>query len=50
MTDDTALTPAQQMLGDFAPGLLQITHELQFREVWPPNHHNPRERIHLTLP
>ena len=49
MTDDTALTPAQQMLGDFAPALVHFTDDVLFGEVWPRTELSPRERSLVTV-
>lgn len=49
MTDDTALTPAQQMLGDFAPALVHFTDDVLFGEVWPRTELTPRERSLVTV-
>ena len=49
MTDDTAPTAAQQMLGDFAPALVHFTDDVLFGEVWPRTELTPKERSLVTV-
>ena len=49
MTDDTALTPAQRILGDFAPALVHFTDDVLFGEVWPRTELSTRERSLVTV-
>ena len=49
MNDDTALTPVQQLLGDFAPPLVHFTDDVLFGEVWPRTELTPRERSLVTV-
>jgi 4-carboxymuconolactone decarboxylase len=49
MTDDTAPTAAQQMLGDFAPALVHFTDDVLFDEVWPRTELTPKERSLVTV-
>ena len=49
MNDDTALTPVQQLLCDFAPALVHFTDDVLFGEVWPRTELTPRERSLVTV-
>ena len=49
MTDDTALTPAQQMLGDFAPALVHFTDDVLFGESWERPQLARRDRSLITV-
>jgi 4-carboxymuconolactone decarboxylase len=45
-TDDQ--TPAQQMIGDFAPKLVELTDEVLFGDVWARPQLSPRDRSLIT--
>ncbi|MFI1235094.1 carboxymuconolactone decarboxylase family protein [Nocardia salmonicida] len=49
MTDDAAhLTPAQQLIGDFAPKLVSLTDDVLFGDVWARPELSPRDRSLIT--
>jgi len=41
-------TPAQQMIGDFAPKLVELTDEVLFGDVWARPQLSPRDRSLIT--
>ena len=41
-------TPAQQMIGDFAPKLVELTDEVLFGDVWARPELSPRDRSLVT--
>jgi 4-carboxymuconolactone decarboxylase len=41
-------TPAQQMIGDFAPKLVELTDEVLFGDVWARPQISPRDRSLIT--
>ena len=43
------LTPAQKMIGDFAPKLVQLNDEVLFADVWERRDLSPRERSLITV-
>ena len=43
------LTPAQMMIGDFAPKLVQLNDEVLFADVWERKELSPRERSLITV-
>jgi len=47
MADD--LSPAQAVLGDFAPKLVELTDEVLFGDVWQRPGLSPRERSLITV-
>lgn len=42
-------TPAQKMIGDFAPKLVQLNDEILFDDVWERKDLSPRERSLITV-
>jgi 4-carboxymuconolactone decarboxylase len=49
MADDIAPSPAQRMLGDFAPALLDYTDNVLFGQVWERPELSPRDRSLITV-
>jgi 4-carboxymuconolactone decarboxylase len=48
-TEDDEPTGAQQMFGDFAPGLVHVTDDVLFGEVWQRPQLSPRDRSLITV-
>ncbi|MFE5512263.1 carboxymuconolactone decarboxylase family protein [Streptomyces sp. NPDC056529] len=42
-------SPAQQLLGDFAPKMVQLTDEVLFGDVWKREGLSPRDRSLITI-
>ncbi|GAA1952893.1 carboxymuconolactone decarboxylase family protein [Microbacterium deminutum] len=42
-------TPAQRMIGDFAPKLVELTDEVLFGDVWARSELSPRDRSLITV-
>jgi len=49
MTDAIAQTPAQKLIGDFAPKLVSLTDEVLFGDVWARPELSARERSLITV-
>lgn len=49
MTDSKELTPAQKMMGDIAPKLVQLNDDILFGDVWERKEISPRERSLITV-
>ena len=49
MTAKKEPSGAEQMFGDFAPGLVHFTDDVLFGEVWPRTELTPRERSLVTV-
>ena len=49
MTDSTQPSGAQQLFGDFAPALVDLTDRVLFGEVWPRAGLTPKERSLITV-
>ncbi|MCT9081746.1 carboxymuconolactone decarboxylase family protein [Streptomyces fulvoviolaceus] len=43
------LTPAQRLLGDFAPKMVELTDEVLFGDVWKREGLSPRDRSLITV-
>ncbi|UVJ38930.1 carboxymuconolactone decarboxylase family protein [Arthrobacter sp. CJ23] len=46
---ETTLSPAQQLIGDFAPKLVQLTDDVLFGDVWERPGLSPRDRSLVTV-
>jgi 4-carboxymuconolactone decarboxylase len=46
---DTELTPAQKMIGDFAPKLVTLTDDVLFGDVWERAELSKRDRSMITV-
>jgi hypothetical protein len=49
MTDAIPQTPAQMLIGDFAPKLVALTDDVLFGDVWARPELSPRERSLITV-
>jgi 4-carboxymuconolactone decarboxylase len=49
MTEDTAPSSAQRLLGDFAPALVGYTDDVLFGDVWKRTELTPKERSLVTI-
>lgn len=49
MTESQAQTPAQRMIGDFAPKLVSLTDDVLFGDVWARPELSPRDRSLITV-
>ena len=49
MSEKKEPSGAEQMFGDFAPGLVHFTDDVLFGEVWPRTELTPRERSLVTV-
>jgi 4-carboxymuconolactone decarboxylase len=49
MTDAIPQTPAQKLIGDFAPKLVALTDDVLFGDVWARPELSPRERSLITV-
>ncbi|MDX6585171.1 MAG: 4-carboxymuconolactone decarboxylase [Solirubrobacterales bacterium] len=48
MNDSTTSTPAQKLIGDFAPKLVSLTDDVLFGDVWARPELSPRDRSLIT--
>ena len=46
---DTERTPAQRIIGDFAPKLVELTDDVLFGDIWERPELSPRERSLITV-
>lgn len=49
MPDPQPETPAQQLIGDFAPKLVSLTDDVLFGDVWERPELSPRDRSLITV-
>jgi len=49
MTTPQEQTPAQKMIGDFAPKLVSLTDDVLFGDVWAREELSPRDRSLITV-
>ncbi|CAH0260537.1 hypothetical protein SRABI96_03412 [Peribacillus sp. Bi96] len=49
MSNPNDLTPAQKMIGEFAPKLVQLNDDVLFADVWERKELSPRERSLITV-
>ncbi|HEY2604143.1 MAG TPA: carboxymuconolactone decarboxylase family protein [Thermoleophilaceae bacterium] len=49
MTDQQEPTPAQKLVGDFAPKLVSLTDDVLFGDVWARPELSPRDRSLITV-
>ena len=49
MTDAIGQTPAQKLIGDFAPKLVSLTDEVLFGDIWARPELSARERSLITV-
>ena len=49
MSEPTKQSRAQQLLGDFAPKLAELTDEVLFADIWKRTELSPRERSLITV-
>jgi 4-carboxymuconolactone decarboxylase len=49
MTESPAQTPAQKLIGDFAPKLVSLTDNVLFGDVWARPELSPRDRSLITV-
>lgn len=49
MTDAQEQTPAQKLIGDFAPKLVSLTDDVLFGDVWARPELSPRDRSLITV-
>ncbi|MBX3000377.1 MAG: carboxymuconolactone decarboxylase family protein [Caldilineaceae bacterium] len=49
MSEQKQLSPAQQLVGDFAPKLAEITDDVLFGDVWARPELSPRDRSLVTV-
>ena len=49
MSDDNNLTPAQRLVGDFAPKLAKLTDDVLFGDVWERSELSKRDRSLVTV-
>jgi 4-carboxymuconolactone decarboxylase len=49
MSESKQQTPAQKMIGDFAPKLVELTDEVLFGDVWARQELSPRDRSLVTV-
>lgn len=49
MSESQAQTPAQKLIGDFAPKLVALTDEVLFGDVWERKELSPRDRSLITV-
>jgi 4-carboxymuconolactone decarboxylase len=49
MPEPSAQTPAQQLIGDFAPKLVSLTDDVLFGDVWQRTELAPRDRSLITV-
>ena len=49
MSEGDTQTPAQKLIGDFAPKLVSLTDEVLFGEIWTRKELSPRDRSLITV-
>lgn len=49
MSESKELSPAQKLIGDFAPKLAELTDEVLFGDVWARTELSPRDRSLVTV-
>lgn len=49
MSESQAQTPAQKLIGDFAPKLVSLTDDVLFGDVWERKELSPRDRSLITV-
>ena len=49
MAEDSELSGAQHMFGDFAPALVSFTDDMLFGQVWERSELSPRDRSQITV-
>jgi 4-carboxymuconolactone decarboxylase len=49
MTEPKEQTPAQKLIGDFAPKLVELTDDVLFGDVWARAELSPRDRSLVTV-
>jgi 4-carboxymuconolactone decarboxylase len=49
MTEPKEQTPAQKLIGDFAPKLVELTDDVLFGDVWARAELSPRDRSLITV-
>ena len=49
MSESQGQTPAQKMIGDFAPKLVSLTDDVLFGDVWERKELTPRDRSLITV-
>jgi 4-carboxymuconolactone decarboxylase len=49
MTEPNEQTPAQKLIGDFAPKLVELTDDVLFGDVWARAELSPRDRSLVTV-
>jgi 4-carboxymuconolactone decarboxylase len=49
MSESKELSPAQKLVGDFAPKLAQLTDDVLFGDVWERTQLSPRDRSLVTV-
>jgi 4-carboxymuconolactone decarboxylase len=49
MTEPKEQTPAQKLIGDFAPKLVELTDDVLFGDVWTRTELSPRDRSLITV-
>ena len=49
MTEPKEHTPAQKLIGDFAPKLVELTDDVLFGDVWARAELSPRDRSLITV-
>jgi 4-carboxymuconolactone decarboxylase len=49
MSNSKELTPAQKLIGDFAPKLVQLSDDVLFGDVWERKELSPRDRSLITV-
>jgi 4-carboxymuconolactone decarboxylase len=49
MSESQAQTPAQKLIGDFAPKLVSLTDDVLFADVWERKELAPRDRSLITV-
>lgn len=49
MTEPKEQTPAQKLIGDFAPKLVELTDDVLFGDVWTRAELSPRDRSLVTV-
>ncbi|MBD1379875.1 carboxymuconolactone decarboxylase family protein [Bacillus sp. IB182487] len=49
MSNSKELTPAQKLIGDFAPKLVQLNDDVLFADVWERMELSPRDRSLITV-
>ncbi|MFL0373045.1 carboxymuconolactone decarboxylase family protein [Paenibacillus amylolyticus] len=49
MSNSNEVTPAQKMIGDFSPKLVQLNDDILFGDVWERQELSPRDRSLITV-